>query len=930
MTDRKNNLVFFALILAALVGALLVVLPQSPWGKEPTLGLDLQGGLEVVLEAVPQKGQELTDEDLDRAVNIIRDRIDALGVTEPDVRKQQPNQIVIQLAGITDTSRALALIGKTAQMEMYDLETSLVGPSISQNFPVANENLFNLLSSAATRSLVDNDEQGNPSAYYLFKDKKLVAGPLPSAEALLETEKGKEAGTSPDDLGKGYRLLSVPGKAKIVRCTPQAVVCPGVNEVPPTQTYYYLFRFQPTDAENPIPQMTGADLKLDGTRQDFDTSPGGGGRAIVTLQFTDRGADRFGEITRAEAQRGKLLTNLRGGGDKITQHFAIVLDEEIRSWPQIDWETYPNGISGSNGAQITGLDSLQEAKDLALVLQTGALPVDFRQLTATTVSATLGEDSLREAELAAIGGLAIVALFLILFYRVLGVIAVAGLAIYGVFLYAAILLFGVTLTLPGFAGMILTIGVAADANVVIFERIKEEARAGKSVRAAVAAGYGKGFATIVDANVITAITALVLFAVATGGVRGFALFLLIGTVMSIVTAVFATRAMLGLIAGFKWFSNPRFMGAEGAVLPKFLQIDFIGLRKVWFGIAGAIVAISLGSIILNGLNLGIDFKGGTQLTFDTPQPQLVEDVRRQAERVGKEGAQVQGRGDAVGAERYRQFTIRMKEITPQEQARLTTALENQLDVSSIEVKNVSGSFGRQIAQSAVLAILFSLALIVVYIIIRFPGWKFALPVLAALVHDILVTVGVYSLTGREVTASTVAAILTVLGYSMYDTVIIFDRIRENLHVMRRSAFSHITNVSIWETLVRSLATTFITLLPVASILFFGGETLKDFALALLIGIGSGAYSTIFIASPLLAMLKEREPEFAQRRGAIAERGVGSAGAVSEPTLAEAEGLAAEEPVPELAPVTDGDRAVASDRAERRRQRRKTRPHGRAR
>jgi SecD/SecF fusion protein len=244
------------------------------------------------------------------------------------------------------------------------------------------------------------------------------------------------------------------------------------------------------------------------------------------------------------------------------------------------------------------------------------------------------------------------------------------------------------------------------------------------------------------------------------------------------------------------------------------------------------------------------------------------------------------------------------------------------------VRNVSASFGRQIAQSALLAILFSLALIVLYIIVRFPGWKFALPVLAALVHDVVITVGVYSLTGREVSAATVAAVLTVLGYSMYDTVIIFDRIRENLHVMRRSSFAHITNVSIWETLVRSLATTFITLLPVASILFFGGETLKDFALALLIGIGSGAYSTIFIAAPLLALLKEKEPEFAQRGGSAAERGVGMAG--GDLTLEEAEEAAADEPVPELAPLTSDDRAEATERRERRRQRRRTRPHGRAR
>ncbi len=221
------------------------------------------------------------------------------------------------------------------------------------------------------------------------------------------------------------------------------------------------------------------------------------------------------------------------------------------------------------------------------MLQTGALPVTFTTLETTAISATLGKDSLREAWKAAIAGLLVVALFLLIFYRVLGVVAVIGLGIYAAFLYAAILLFNVTLTLPGFAGMILTLGVAADANIVIFERVKEEYRAGKSVRAAIAAGYGKGFATIIDANVVTAITAMVLFLVATAGVKGFALMLLIGTLMSLLTAVAATRAILGLLAGFKWFDNPKLMGAEGEP-PTWIRRDFIGLRNRWFAISGVV------------------------------------------------------------------------------------------------------------------------------------------------------------------------------------------------------------------------------------------------------------------------------------------------------------------------------------------------------
>jgi SecD/SecF fusion protein len=517
---------------------------------------------------------------------------------------------------------------------------------------------------------------------------------------------------------------------------------------------------------------------------------------------------------------------------------------------------------------------------------------------------------------------------------------VLGLGIYAAFLYAMILIFNVTLTLPGFAGMILTLGVAADANIVIFERVKEEYRAGKSVRAAIAAGYGKGFATIIDANVVTAITAVILFLVATAGVKGFALMLLIGTGVSLLTAVAATRAILGLLGGFNWFDNPRLMGAEGEP-PKWIRRDFVGRRNVWFAIAATLVVASLLAIGLKGLNLGIDFRGGTQVTFTTPQPVALDAVRTEAAAIGQGGAEIVGRGDASGpnSDQYGEFSIRTEDLTQPEQSRLTGELERTFEAET-NVRSVSGSFGRQIAEGAILAIIVSLILIVGYIAARF-HWKFSAPVIIALAHDVIITVGIYAILGQEVTTATVAAILTILGFSIYDTIIILDRIRENIPLMRRASFRVLANVSLWETIPRSLATTFITLLPVGTLYFFGGETLKDFAFALLIGIGAGAYSSIFIAAPLLAVFKEREPEYAKKKGDDSLSGVTSVGL----TLEEAEQLAAERPTPELVPAaapgdpdldgdgdhrTSGPRATDEAKRERRRQRRKSRPHGRSR
>jgi SecD/SecF fusion protein len=916
---RRAALSVVALVVAALVGVALLAIPGSPLEQRPTLGLDLQGGLEVTLQAVPPRDRELTKDDLDRSVSIMRDRVDKLGVSEPEIRTQGDDQISIQLPGVKDPAAAAAIIGKTAQLELFDLQANLVAPSIDVRTrqPIATPKLYDLL--AGQQALA---EKGKPEAYYVFqtKGKKLVVGPVSSKQSALAKWDG--------ELPAGHKLLAVPPETVVISCSTGESGCPGAAAVSPTGKYWYLFRYTPPE----VPEMTGEDLDLGGTRQDFDTR---NGEPIVLMDFTDKGAKKFEDITREIAQRGKLLYNTVGGGQgdyqNWLQSFAIVLDREMKSWPTIDFEEYPGGITGSNGAQISGIGDVGEAKDLALVLQTGALPVEFKTLDQTAISATLGKDSLEEAKIAALVGLLAVALFLLLFYRFLGVVAVAGLAVYAAVLYAAILIFNVTLTLPGIAGLVLTLGVAADANIVIFERIKEEVRAGRSVRAAIQTGYTKGFATIVDANVVTAITAMVLFAVATASVRGFALMLLIGTAISMLTAVLATRAFLAVLAGLKVLDSPRLMGAAGGGIPRWLKLDYIGRRNTWFAISAAVVVISLGAIAVKGLNLGIDFQGGTQIAFSTPAPVSLEEVRAEAARIGEASAQIQGRGTATGGDGYQSFTVRTEALTTSEAQAFQANLASAVQAEAFGVKNVSASFGRQIARGAILAILVSLLLIVGYISLRFQ-WKFAVPVLVALAHDVLITIGIYALLGREVTTATVAAVLTVLGYSIYDTIIIFDRIRENIPLMKRASFRVLANVSLWETIPRSLATTFITLVPIFSLWLFGGDTLKDFAFALLVGIGAGAYSSIFIGAPLLAVFKEREPEYARRLDDETAIDVSVGGALLD-TPAPAEATVAAPAPAAVAPVEASAPAPASSSAarERRKQRRSgRRPHGRAR
>jgi SecD/SecF fusion protein len=457
-----------------------------------------------------------------------------------------------------------------------------------------------------------------------------------------------------------------------------------------------------------------------------------------------------------------------------------------------------------------------------------------------------------------------VCLFLLVFYRVLGMIAVGGLLIYGVYFFALVKLIPITLTLPGIAGLILTIGVAADANVVIFERVKEEIRGGRSIISGIATGYKRGFAAIVDANVVTFMTAFILFALATAEVKGFAFMLGIGTLVSLFTAVLATQAALGTISRTRVVSHPAMLGAS----PRRGQgwkFDFMGASRWFFTLSGTILLIGALAIGGKGLNFGISFKSGTRIQTAFVRPVSESQVASAMTSAGYGNAQVQKfTNRSIGGSG---FQISTKTLRPESVAKIKSLLEAKFGTKNFSSTSIGPTFGKTVAKDAVIAIIASLLVISAYIALRFE-WKYAVPVLIALMHDLLITAGVYSLTGREVTTATVAALLTILGYSLYDTIIVFDRVRENVPRMPRAAFSQIVNRSMSEVLTRSLATSFCTLLPVISLLLFGGETLKDFAFALMVGIASGAYSSIFIASPVLTHWKEREVGYRNRRARI--------------------------------------------------------------
>jgi SecD/SecF fusion protein len=928
MTSRRRNLVVIALVGALLILSVLLIVPGAPFSKKTQLGLDLRGGVELIYQAEPTpQVPKVTAQAVSDSINTIRKRTNALGVSESEVQQQGADQIDVGLPGVKNAARAEKQVGTTAQMQFYDWEPNVIDasghelgenavdysaadtpiPSLIQavkraekakplaeanDIPPGGPNIKDLQAAGvnpndqqAVREYYDKKNDSASTKYYLFdKNDKLIEGPDTSCKDLLSNYTDKLRGqptplakpaTGPCAAERNKLGTAGPRPSSTIHVVPQGIVIiqaeqpQNLKNTNISPSYYVI----EDDSE-----LSGSDIK--DPKQSFDPRTN---EPIVTFNFSDKGRKAFARVTKRIAERG-AATILPPGSPRSSafQHFAITLDDQIVSRAYIDFVENPEGIDGRTGAQINGIGSIQETQDLAENLRIGALPVKLKLISKTQVSASLGKQALHQGLIAGIVGLALTIIFLLIFYRVLGMVAVLALATYAILLYALIKLIPITMTLPGIAGMILTLGVAADANIVIFERIKEEVRAGRSIPAAIANGYQKALKTIIDANVVTIGVAFILFMLATGGVKGFAFTLGIGTIVSLFTAVLATSAVLGTMARSRLLGSRHMLGV-GEERHFWRRFDFMGNSKWFFSMSGVILcagAIAIGGL---GVNFGIDFESGTRIKTPLEKPASVNDVRNVMSKFGYGDAKIQQVKDPQLGNNVVQIST--KTLQPARVEQVRRELDQKFGVSQADFtsESIGPTFGAQIARTAGIALVASLILISLYIMLRFEV-KYSVPVLIALAHDVLITSGVYALTQREVTSSTVAALLTILGYSLYDTIIVFDRIRENAPRMPRATFSQIVNRSMAEVLTRSLATSFSTLLPVAALLFFGGQTLKDFAFALLVGIASGTYSSIFIASPVLTEWKEREPLYRRRRQLVMEDHGGVVPAYAETVL----------------------------------------------
>ncbi len=465
MTSQRNSFIILGLVVVLIGVAAYYIFIRQPVAEATQLGLDLEGGVSANLQGYKTDGSEVTREEMDVASGVIRQRVDSLGVTEPEIQLQAQDQVVVNIPGITDTERAIEVIGRTAQLGFYEVLAAAGGQ------PVPEDQV------EETKEDLRDQLEGDPA----FDE---------GTKILFEESPAPQGG---DDILIGYVVPEDPG-------------------------------------------LTGGALESATLVRDQ------AGRRQVQMELTGEGGEGFGDLSQEIVDNA--LVNGRPGNGQL----AVVLDEDVISAPRVDQAIYGGTVVIENQSLPGGLPE-EEAEELEIVLQTGALPVNMEVLSVTSIGPTLGLDSLRSGLLASLVGFVLVLVFLIVVYRVLGVIADLALLIYAFLLWGLIVMIPITLTLPGIAGIVLSIGVAADANVVIFERIKEEVRRGKTPRTAVGIGYQKGFKAILDGNLTTLITAFILFALSSGSVRGFALLLVIGVILSMFTAVLVTRALLGVISG---------------------------------------------------------------------------------------------------------------------------------------------------------------------------------------------------------------------------------------------------------------------------------------------------------------------------------------------------------------------------------------------
>lgn len=841
--NRLALLILFLTLGAGAVALTPLVAPQSRVGREwaPRLGLDIRGGMRVVLEAETDKlpqGQKWDQGTKNAILKIIRNRVDASGVAEPAIAPKGEKQFVVELPNIANEGQVLNLLQNTARLEFY----------YSPNWKTNRNKIGRYEFRPGGGSGGGREEYRiyDAETREEFRDAFHIAQAL---TGMIDAGAKARTGATPVTLPPVLAGLSAAaGKGTVPLTAEDAKRLPTLaREKESFDRFLKAAQLQ----------LTGDDL-LPQSRGQLDNA----NKPLVEIKFNDRGRDKFADFTRRH----------------VDEILMIYLDGRILMAPNIN-EPILNGQ-----AVISPFASLREAQQLADFLNGGALPVPLRIVQQQSVEPTLGQDAVRDGLRAGLIGVGAVLVFMAGYYLLPGLVACVALLLYTLFTYAVFTLIPVTFTLPGIAGFILSVGMAVDANILIFERTKEELRAGKSLRAAIEAGFARAFSAIFDSNVCTAITSILLFNFGTGPVRGFALTLLIGVAISMFTAITVTRTILLLMVNTGIGHNPRAWGVHRIFIPR---MDVVGRRNLWFAFSLLVILPGLYFLTVGGFKPGIDFTGGSEMTLKFTRPVQRAEVERIVRSQGIEEPVVQ-----IAQENT--VYIRTPEIDQAKADTVTTALSSGLGGATREGFEVIGSsISQELTRNAFTSILFSSILIVLYLATRFAiggfvnGMKFGICAIIAMLHDVLVVVGLFAILGYflnwKVDTLFVTAALTVIGFSVHDTIVIFDRIREHLrHRARGESFEELVNKSINETFARSVFTSLTVLITLLSLIILGGDVIRPLNVALFIGVLSGTYSSIFNAAPLVVVWERLA---GRHRGGIAAASVGGGPRPAQPATA---------------------------------------------
>ncbi|MDB4516034.1 protein translocase subunit SecD [Crocinitomicaceae bacterium] len=850
----KLGFLFFIILLAVTTVVPSFYANTPSWWKKYMapeglrLGLDLQGGMHLVLQVNLQKAEENT---LELAANDLKDTLAEESVTAVQTKSGSKDTIIFTLPNVSAVDKVQALIE-----DGFDEELDVQVDAKEGSFPriilqLSQEKKDYIKNNAVAQSLeiIRNriDQFGVAEPVIIRQGADEIVIQLPGVK-----DPDRAMKLLGDTAQLEFKLVAESEGANIDQLVANAVESgqwsgkwqerDEVAELNrllagslPANTAIYFERLvdKQTGIESSRPILLETKVLMTGDMvKNAQVRIGGTfNEPYVSLDMTSRGGKVFATLTEKNVGR----------------RMAIVLDGVVKSAPVIRERI----LGGS--AQISGSFSHEEASDLAIVLRVGALPAPVDVIQNMTVGSTLGKDSIQKGLLSGIFGALMVLGFMVIYYRLSGVIANFALTLNILFLFSGLAILNATLTLPGIAGIVLSIGMAVDANVLIFERMREEYALGKPVRSSIDGGFGKALWTIVDSQVTTLITAMALFLFGTGPIKGFAVTLSLGIIFNLFTALFCSRLIFDLLAAKRVITDLKFLQ-----IIKKSNIDFMKVRTITFAISGVMVLIGLIAffqIARGSANLGVDFSGGSLLQYKAEQPFSMAEVRAVFTSNGMDGINLQEvenenrliikvkKSEAVVAN----LSDQVNELFGRELADKGFVLESQAEIGS--------SVSAVLRNKAIQAILISLAGVIIYLAFRF-DISFGLAAAAATFHDVLVVLGICWLLNIEITLLIVTALLTLAGYSLNDSVVVFDRIRENMKKLDKFRLTNqVINGSVNQVLGRTIVTSLTSAMVLLSLFIFGGSVIHDFSFALLMGVLIGTYSSIFIASPLLTFWK---------------------------------------------------------------------------